>query len=205
MMGSYNILFAGVGGQGVISAAGTLARSAIASGLDVRMYGSYGMAQRGGSVSAHLRIGEKVLNARIEKGEVHMLIGLELIEAARWAPFLSPEGVLIANDELIPPVGMMIKDGGAGLRELLRSLQGAVILDAGKLSGPAGSRGVNAALLGAASSVKGFPVKAGYIGSCIREEAVGKSGPLLDAFRNGMEYFRKRGLMRGKLLPKTKL
>jgi indolepyruvate ferredoxin oxidoreductase beta subunit len=59
MNGPYNIIFAGVGGQGVISAAGILARSAVASGLEARMYGNYGMAQRGGMVSAHLRIGER--------------------------------------------------------------------------------------------------------------------------------------------------
>jgi indolepyruvate ferredoxin oxidoreductase beta subunit len=205
MTGIYNILLAGVGGQGVISAAGLLARSAILSGLDVRMYGSYGMAQRGGSVSAHLRIGERVLNARIENGDVHMLIGLELIEAARWTPFLSDEGKLICNDELVPPVGKVIRDGGAGLRELLGSLQGAIVLDAVDLSGPAGSRGVNAALLGVASSVKGFPVAWGKIRQCIREEAPGMSGPLQVAFQNGRDHCMKLGRAAGSVRPKTKL
>jgi indolepyruvate ferredoxin oxidoreductase beta subunit len=188
MSGTYNILFAGVGGQGVISAAGILARSAVASGLDARMYGSYGMAQRGGMVSAHLRIGERVQNARIERGQAHLLVGLELTEAVRLAHFLSSEGVLIVSDLLVPPVGKMMKDGGRGLREFLRSLPNAVVLNAQELCGPAGSRGLNAALLGAVSSVKGFPVEADSIQGFIQEEAGNRSGMLLEAFRKGREH-----------------
>jgi indolepyruvate ferredoxin oxidoreductase beta subunit len=45
-----------VGGQGVITASGLLARAAIASGLDVKLYGSYGMAQRGGTVIAQIDV-----------------------------------------------------------------------------------------------------------------------------------------------------
>lgn len=191
MTGTYNLIFAGVGGQGVISGSSLLARAAIASGLDVRMYGSYGMAQRGGSVSAQLRIGDNVLNARIEKGEVHLLIGLELIEAVRWVPSMAGGGSVIAHDELIPPVGKVIKDGGARLREFLGSFPNAVILDAERLAGPAGSRGTNAVMLGAASSVGGFPVNAAAIESCIREDLGSKAEPFLAAFRKGKEAIRE--------------
>lgn len=185
MTGTYNLLFAGVGGQGVISGSSLLARAAIASGLDVRMYGSYGMAQRGGSVSAQLRIGENVLNARIEKGEVHILMGLELIETVRWVPFVSGGGTVIAHDGLIPPVGKVMRDEGASLREFLAALPNAMLLDAEKVAGPAGSRGVTAVLLGAVSSVRGFPVKGAAIESCIREDLGSKAEPFLAAFRKG--------------------
>jgi len=191
MTGPYNLLFAGVGGQGVITGSSLLARAAIASGLDVRMYGSYGMSQRGGSVSAQLRIGDHVLNARIEKGEVHLLIGLELIETVRWVPFISGGGTVIAHNELIPPVGKVIKDEGARLREFLTSVPNAVLLDAERLSGPAGSRGMNAVMLGAASSVGGFPVNAAAIESCIREDFGSKAEPRLAAFRKGKEAIRE--------------
>jgi len=193
MTATYNVLFAGVGGQGVISIAGLLARSAIASGLEARLYGSYGMAQRGGMVSAHLRIGERVQNARIEIGRAHLLVGLELTEAVRWAHILSSEGVLIAADVLIPPVGKIIKDGGIGMRNLLGSFPSAMLVDVEGLSGPAGTRGVNAVLLGAATSLEGFPVQAGNIEELIRQEAGSGSERLLEAFRKGRESLARRG------------
>jgi indolepyruvate ferredoxin oxidoreductase beta subunit len=193
MIGPYNIVFAGVGGQGVISAAGILARSAVASGIEARMYGSYGMAQRGGMVSACLRIGENVRNARIENGRAHLLVGLELTEAVRWAHVLSSGGTLIAADLLIPPVGRIIKDGGAGMRQFIGSLPSAVLLDAGGLCGRAGSRGVNAVLLGAASSVEGFPVGAACMEERMGEEAGAGSERLLEAFRKGREFMARRG------------
>ena len=136
-------------------------------------------------MSAHLRIGERVLNARIERGEARLLVGLELIEAVRWVPFLSGEGALIVDDELVPPIGRIIRDGGARLREFLGSVPGSTVLDAGKLAGPSGSRGVSAVLLGAASSVHGFPVPAGALESVFRGDSGSRSGQLIAAFRRG--------------------
>ena len=187
MAGTYNILLAGVGGQGVISAAGVLARAAVASGLEARMYGSYGMAQRGGMVSAHLRIGKRVLNAHIEEGQASLVIGLELTEAVRWARMLGPRGTLITADVLVPPVGKLIKDGGAAIRGLLESFSSTVILDVGALSGQAGPRGSNFVLLGAASSLGGFPVGAAAVEEQIAAEAPNAAERLLEAFRRGRE------------------
>lgn len=186
-MTTYNIIFAGVGGQGVITVSGLLARAAVASGLDVRMYGSYGMAQRGGSVSAHLRVGEKVLNARIEKGEADMLVGMELLEAVRCAPLLSRRGRLVTSRALIPPAGKVIRDKGAKHIEFLQGIEGAVILDAEKLAGPAGLWGIGAVLLGAASAIEGFPVRASAIEDCIRIDFEKGAEPVLAAFRRGAE------------------
>jgi indolepyruvate ferredoxin oxidoreductase beta subunit len=186
-MTTYNIIIAGVGGQGVITASSLLAQATIASGLDVRMYGSYGMSQRGGSVSAQLRIGPRVLNARMEKGEADLILCLDLIEAVRWAPFLAEGGRLITTGALLPPAGKVIRDGGARHLEFLKSILGTVVLDAEKLSGPAGSRGVNAVLLGAASAVKDFPVTAPALEGSIREQFGSGAGPVLAAFIKGAE------------------
>ncbi len=189
-MTAYGLVFAGVGGQGVITASNLLAGAAIASGLDVRMYGSYGMSQRGGSVSAQLRIGERVLNARIEKGGADLVLSLDLIEAVRWAPFLRGNGRLVTLGALAPPTGKVLRDGGARYLEFLKAIPGATVLDAGKLSGKAGSRGVNAVLLGAASSIKGFPVGAGALEEVLRGEFGAGSGAVLEAFRRGAEALR---------------
>ena len=189
-MSVYNLVIAGVGGQGVITASALLARAAIASGLDVRMYGSYGMSQRGGSVSAQLRIGERVLNARIEKGEAALVLALDLVEAVRWAPHLAPGGRLVCSGALVPPAGKVIRDGGTKYIEFLCGIPGAAVLDAGKLSGEAGSRGENAVLLGAASAVPGFPVRPEAIGQALRDEFGSRSAPVLAAFRRGSEALR---------------
>ncbi len=186
-MTTYNIIFAGVGGQGVITASGLLARAAVASGLDVRMYGSYGMAQRGGSVSAHLRIGEKVLNARVEKGESDLVMSMELVEAVRWAPFLAANGRLVSSITLVPPAGKLIKDGGAKQIDFLKGIEGAILLDTDELAGPAGFRGIGAVLLGAASTFGGFPVVAGAIEERLRAEFEKNAGPVVEAFRRGRE------------------
>jgi indolepyruvate ferredoxin oxidoreductase beta subunit len=184
---AYNLVIAGVGGQGVITASALLARSAIASGLDVRMYGSYGMSQRGGSVSAQLRIGERVLNARIEKGGAALVLALDLVEAVRWAPHLASGGRLVASGSLVPPAGKVVRDGGARHIDFLRGVPGAVVLDAGRLSGEAGQRGENAVLLGAASAVPGFPLGPDAIEQALRDEFGARSAPVLAAFRRGAE------------------
>ncbi|MBM4249117.1 MAG: hypothetical protein FJ149_06725 [Euryarchaeota archaeon] len=184
-MTSYAMVFAGVGGQGVITASALLARAAIASGLDVRMYGSYGMAQRGGSVSAQLRVGQRVLNARVERGRADLVLSLDLVEAVRWAPFLAAGGRLIASRTLIPPSGKLVRGGDFACLAFLRGVPGATVIEAGGLSGEAGPRGENAVLLGAASAVPGFPVGAAAIEEALREEFGSRSDPVLCAFRNG--------------------
>ena len=189
-MSVYNLVIAGVGGQGVITASALLARAAIASGLDVRMYGSYGMSQRGGSVSAQLRIGERVLNARIERGEAALVLALDLVEAVRWAPHLAPGGRLVTSGSLVPPAGKLVRDGGAKHVDFLKGIPGATVLDAARLAGEAGARGENAVLLGAASALGGFPVAAAAIEGCLAEEFGSRAGPVLAAFRRGAEALR---------------
>ncbi len=186
-MTAYNIVITGVGGQGVITASNLLAKAAIASGLDVRTYGSYGMSQRGGSVSAQVRIGERVLNARIEKGEADLVLALDLIEAVRWAPHLTAGGRLVSSGSLVPPAGKLVRDGGARQIEFLKRVPGAVVLDSVELAGEAGARGENAVLLGAASALGGFPVPASAIEGSLREQFGSRAGPVLAAFRRGAE------------------
>jgi len=185
-MKTYNIIFAGVGGQGVITAAQLLARAALSAGLDIRLYGNYGMAQRGGSVSAHLRLAQKVLNARIEKGQAHLLIGLELLETVRQSPLLAKGARVLTHDAVINPAGKMLKGIDAKLKAHLEEFfPGASVFNAVKLAGNAGGRGINAVLLGAASATDGFPVKPVNIETCIREDFGDKAGPVLEAFARG--------------------
>ena len=84
-----NILFCGVGGQGILLASELTAYSLLSAGADVKKSEVHGMAQRGGSVEAHLRFGPKVYSPLIEMGTVDFLVSFELMEAARYLPYLN--------------------------------------------------------------------------------------------------------------------
>jgi indolepyruvate ferredoxin oxidoreductase beta subunit len=100
----YNLLFAGVGGQGILLAAEVTALAAVQAGFDVKQTEVHGVSQRGGSVETHLRFGPSVWSPIVSPGQADVVLALEKLEALRFATFLHPErGVLIANDhELIP-------------------------------------------------------------------------------------------------------
>ena len=99
-----NIMIAGVGGQGTLLASKLLGSLLIGQGYDVKVSEVHGMAQRGGSVVTYVRYGERVASPIIDRGEADILVAFELLEAARWAEYLRPEGVLIANTQQILPM-----------------------------------------------------------------------------------------------------
>lgn len=101
--GITNILVAGIGGQGVMTATEILAEAALGLGYDVKKTEVAGMAQRGGVVTSHLRFGQRVLSPQITSGEADILLAFEPAEAARWAHFLRPGGVVMANTTRITP------------------------------------------------------------------------------------------------------
>ncbi|NOR49900.1 MAG: indolepyruvate oxidoreductase subunit beta [Desulfuromonadales bacterium] len=99
----FNIVIAGVGGQGVLMASKVLAESALASGLDVKQNEVHGMAQRGGSVISFVRIGDQVNSPVVMPGTADMLISFEPLEALRYIHFLKPGGRLVYNKVSINP------------------------------------------------------------------------------------------------------
>ena len=102
-----DILLAGVGGQGTVLAAKVLAQAAQSKGWQVRTAETIGMAQRGGNVTSHVRMGsggEEVFSPLITPGTADMVIALEPGEAARALPFLAPGGVLVTATTAIQPV-----------------------------------------------------------------------------------------------------
>ncbi len=105
-MKEINIIICGVGGQGIILSSEILALVAMESGYDVKKSEVHGMAQRGGSVVSHIRIGEKVYSPLIEKGKCDFLLSFEKAETLRWIPYLKKDDpVIIINDvEIIPPL-----------------------------------------------------------------------------------------------------
>jgi indolepyruvate ferredoxin oxidoreductase, beta subunit len=99
-----NILFAGVGGQGVLLVSSIVAKAAILSGADVKGNEVHGMAQRGGSVTAQVRFGKKVYSPLLWEGTVDLLISLEESEALRYAHFMRPSGFAVVSTQRIVPV-----------------------------------------------------------------------------------------------------
>jgi indolepyruvate ferredoxin oxidoreductase beta subunit len=100
-----NILVAGIGGQGVMTAAEVLSQTALKLGYDVKKTEVAGMAQRGGVVTSHVRFGQKVLSPAIPPGEVDILVGFEPAESLRWCSHLRPNGVaMVSTTRQEPPV-----------------------------------------------------------------------------------------------------
>lgn len=102
-----NVLLTGVGGQGTVLAAKVLAQAAQAKGWQVRTAETIGMAQRGGSVVSHVRMGdtgEEVIAPLVAKGTADMIIAFEPAEAARVLPHLAPDGVMVSATTSIQPI-----------------------------------------------------------------------------------------------------
>jgi len=106
--GKQDILMVGVGGQGIVLASDILGDAALDMGLDVKKTDTLGMAQRGGSVTSHLRIGSKVWSPLINAPEADILLAFEKLEAARWVGYLKPGGTVIINNLAIPPLSISL-------------------------------------------------------------------------------------------------
>ncbi len=137
---SLNILIAGVGGQGLITLATILAETAIGRGVKALIAETHGLSQREGSVEVHVRLGE-VKAPLIPHGGVDVLLGLELIEAARRLRSLSQEGIVLTTDIMLRPglPGVKLPDK-ASLIESMRSIVGdkLIVVPASKLAREAG-------------------------------------------------------------------
>jgi indolepyruvate ferredoxin oxidoreductase beta subunit len=98
-----NILFSGVGGQGILLASEITAYSLLAAGYDAKKSEVHGMAQRGGSVTAQLRYGDKVYSPLIEPGRADIQVAFEMMEAVRYLPYLHKDSTVIVNTQKILP------------------------------------------------------------------------------------------------------
>ncbi len=100
-----NIFVAGVGGQGILKFSNLLCEVAMNADLDVKKSEIHGMAQRGGSVTTHIRFGSKVYSPLIPVGSADFIVAMEHIEALRHLTFLdSDKGTLIYDTyEIAPP------------------------------------------------------------------------------------------------------
>jgi indolepyruvate ferredoxin oxidoreductase beta subunit len=99
---SFNILIAGVGGQGVLTLSRIIGEASLASGLNVLVAETHGLSQRGGAVVVHVRIGD-VDSRLVPLGEADLMIGLELLEVVRNIGYMRRGGFIVADRLIIPP------------------------------------------------------------------------------------------------------
>ncbi len=148
---TFDIILAGVGGQGVLSVSAIIASSAMQEGLHVKQSEVHGMSQRGGAVLANLRLSDGPIQSDlIPLGTAAMVLSMEPLESLRYLPYLAPGGSIITAAEPVrnitdyPPL--------EEVHATIRSLPHAVIVDAERLAREAGSvRATNMVMVGAAS------------------------------------------------------
>jgi indolepyruvate ferredoxin oxidoreductase beta subunit len=150
-----NILFSGVGGQGILLASELTAASLLETGYDVKKSEVHGMAQRGGSVTAQLRYGERVYSPLIDPGSADIQMAFEMMEAVRYLPYLHKGSTVIVNTQRILPPS--VATGQATYPEQVldeltdRDIE-VIAVDAFSIAKEAGEvRTANVALVGALS------------------------------------------------------
>ncbi len=147
----YDVILAGVGGQGVLSVSAIIASSAMEEGLFVKQSEVHGMSQRGGAVYTDLRLSdEEIYSDLIPAGGASLIVSMEPLECLRYLEYFNPEGHLITsadpekNMDNYPDLEVIFKQ--------IKFIKNAVIIEARKLAMQAGSgRATNMVLAGAAS------------------------------------------------------
>ncbi len=151
-MDTINILIVGVGGQGTLLASRVLGKFAEIKGYSCKLSEVHGMAQRGGSVVTHVRMGDKVFSPIIAEGDADFIIAFEELEGLRARHFLKEGGELLLNTQQIMPMPVIIgaKKYPQGIVEKIKK-EGINVLemDALKIANECGnSRAVNTVMIG---------------------------------------------------------
>lgn len=160
MNDTHNIIMVGVGGQGIILASELMAEAALLAGYDVRKSEVHGMAQRGGSVSSHVRFGNRVLSPLIELGRADIMLAFEKVEGLRACANLKRGATIVMNDTEIVPTTVSLGMGSypRDVPERLRAMGfELVMVDAQEKARQAGTdKAANVVLLAALASFLGI-------------------------------------------------
>ncbi len=161
-----DIVLAGVGGQGVLSLAAAIAAAAMEEKLFVKQSEVHGMAQRGGAVMASLRLSDReVASDLIPFGTGSIILSMEPMESLRYLPYLSRAGRLITSEN--PVRNIPDYPDLEGLLGRIRSLPGAIVVDAERLAREAGSaRASNMVMVGAGMHL--FPIRPETVEAAVR-------------------------------------
>jgi indolepyruvate ferredoxin oxidoreductase beta subunit len=169
---TFNIMFAGVGGQGLMLLSAILGKAAVDSGLRVMTGEQHGLSQRQGSIYVHFRIGDPI-SPLIPYGKADMMIAMEASEALRYVEYLKDDGVVIMSNRIMPSVTetekvaldkekktkyLTVEQIEKQLRKVTKNV---VLLDSLELAIQAGNaRTENSVLVGATVACEDFPIPA---------------------------------------------
>lgn len=196
-----NILLAGVGGQGTVLAAKLLAQAAEAKGWQVRTAETIGMAQRGGNVVSHVRMGdegEPVYAPLIARGTADLIVAFEPAEAARVLGYLKPGGTMVCASTAIQPVSAALSSTPYVASEVLQNLAGEIeqaggaffaVDDASLVEKAGGRKSLNVMLLACALAEGCLAVTVDdlrrAIPACVKERFVDMNLRAIDLALNG--------------------
>lgn len=177
---SRNIFLCGVGGQGLVLMTTVIGNACAKSDKKVITGEMYGLSQRSGAVSVHLRIGEDAFSPLIGYGDADILVALEAIEALRYIEYLKRDGVVLMNTRIMhPPIetSKIIATKGAKyitLNDVVSTLKNwtpnIAVIDALKLARESGNVYTeNTVFLGCLSALEVFPVEEVYLKESISE------------------------------------
>ena len=169
---TFNIMFAGVGGQGLMLLSAILGKAAVDTGLKVMTGEQHGLSQRQGSIYVHFRVGEPIAPL-IPYGKADMMIAMEASEALRYVEYLKEGGVVIMSNRIMPSVTetekvaldkskktmyLAVDDIVKKLNEVTSRV---ILLDSLELAIQAGNaRTENSVLIGATAACEEFPIPA---------------------------------------------
>ena len=118
-----DILICGVGGQGTVLASRIIAAAAMAEGSTVHSAETIGMAQRGGPVTSHVRIGDEAYSPLIPNKKADLIIGFEPSEVVRNINYLSRDGIAVVNTSPVKPVTESLLKSGYDGTEMVSYLK----------------------------------------------------------------------------------
>ena len=192
-----NILLAGVGGQGTVLAAKVLAQAAQSKGWQVRTAETIGMAQRGGSVVSHVRMGsdgEEVHAPLVAPGTADVIVAFEPGEACRALGYLKPGGTVVSAVEVVQPVTAALSSAPYRADEVIAGLKAALdaagaqleLVDAAPILDELGNRrALNTVLLAATVASGSVPLSVAElkeaIAACVKPRFVEMNLTAVDA------------------------
>ena len=189
---AYNILVAGVGGQGNLVCGRTLANASCAQGMKSVVGQIFGASQRGGSVCTHIRIADHDTGPLIPRGRVDMLLGLEPLETLRAAvDYAGPQTtVVLSTMEIRTTATRCEEDGHPSSDKIVDALATICArvypVDAAALKAIGNTRALNAYMLGALAALGNTPLQADNIKASLAE-IIPLTGTNLAAFGAGAQ------------------
>jgi len=198
-MNVFNIVLAGVGGQGTLLAAEVLGVAGVKDGLNVRVGEIHGMAQRGGAVVSTVRMGEKVAAPTVVEGQADVLLGFEPLETLRNLKYASERTLVIMSTDRIPPTEPTAKNiKYPSMEEIVEKIhrftKKVTVVETARLAKEAGSSLTrNIVLIGALAASEKLPVKTESLVEALKELVPAKHVNMnVKAFKLGYESVKKR-------------